>query len=52
MRRTRSPCCARAVSGHPVAPSPAMNSRRLIRSPRRQSPTRSAAGSGRAPWRS
>src|SRR5262249_52632645 len=30
MRRTRSPCCARAASGHAaVAPSSDMNSRRL-----------------------
>ena len=30
MRRTRSPCCARATTGHAAAlPSPAMNSRRL-----------------------
>src|SRR6516225_8127177 len=33
MRRTRSPCCAHAASGHAAAPpSPAMNSRRLISS--------------------
>jgi hypothetical protein len=32
MRGTRSPCCARAASGHAaVLPSPAMNSRRRIR---------------------
>jgi hypothetical protein len=31
MRRTRSPCCARAASGHAAAlPRPAMNSRRRI----------------------
>ena len=33
-------CCARAASGHAAAPpSPAMNSRRFIRSPRRRWPT-------------
>jgi hypothetical protein len=33
MRRMRSPCCARAVSGHAAAapPSSVMNSRRIIR---------------------
>ena len=42
MRRIRSPCCARAASGHAAAapPSSVMNSRRfilaLIRSPRRR----------------
>jgi hypothetical protein len=36
MRRTRSPCCARAASGHATAlPSPAMNARRLISIPAR-----------------
>jgi hypothetical protein len=31
MRRTRSGCCAREVSGHAAAlPSPAMNSRRRV----------------------
>jgi hypothetical protein len=30
MCRMRSPCCARAASGHAAAPSPAMNSRRRI----------------------
>ena len=31
IRRTRSPCCAHAASGHTAAlPSPAMNSRRFI----------------------
>ena len=31
MRRTRSPCCARAASGHAAAvPRDVMNSRRLI----------------------
>ena len=32
MRRTRSDCCARAVSGHVIAapPSSVMNSRRFI----------------------
>src|SRR5262249_53671904 len=33
MRRTRSPCCARAASGHAAAPPRrVMNSRRLISS--------------------
>ena len=43
-RRIRSDCCARAASGHAAAapPSSVMNSRRLIRSPRRR---------GRAAWR-
>ena len=37
MRRTPSPCCARAASGHAAAPpSSVMNSRRLTRSPRRR----------------
>jgi len=36
MRRARSPCCARAASGHAAAiPSPAMNSRRCILDPPR-----------------
>ena len=36
MRRTRSPCCARAASGHAAAPpSSAMNSRRRIFGPSR-----------------
>jgi hypothetical protein len=36
MRRTRSPCCARATTGHAAAlPSPAMNCRRRIRDPSR-----------------
>src|SRR5262245_62405670 len=41
MRRTRSPCCARAPSGHTAAatPSNVMNSRRLIASPRGQDRT-------------
>jgi hypothetical protein len=43
MRRTRSPCCARAASGHPAAQSPAMNSRRRIRDP----PGRSSASLSR-----
>src|SRR5215510_9260355 len=34
MRRTRSPCCARAASGHVVTAAPrVMNSRRLMASP-------------------
>ena len=35
MRRTRSPCCARAAAGHAAAAPPrnVMNSRRLIASP-------------------
>jgi hypothetical protein len=37
MRRTRSPCCTRAAKGHAATPpSSAMNSRRIIRSPRRR----------------
>ena len=41
MRRTRSPCCARATTGHAAAlPSPVMNVRRpIIGSPRRRWPT-------------
>jgi hypothetical protein len=37
MRRTRSPCCECAASGHAAAapPSSVMNARRFIRSPRR-----------------
>ena len=43
MRRIRSACCARATNGQAAAapPSSVMNSRRLIRSPRRR---------GRAAW--
>src|SRR5262245_51074540 len=39
-RRTRSPCCARAVSGNAAAapPTSVMNSRLLTRSPRRRTP--------------
>src|SRR5262249_53230155 len=49
MRRTRSPCCARAASGHVTAapPSSVMNSRRFIRSPRRRGPAASRVSSGR-----
>ena len=37
MRRTLSPCCARAASGHVAAPPMSvMNSRRFTRSPRRR----------------
>src|SRR5262245_64425395 len=38
IRRTRSPCCARAASGQAAAPPPTsvMNSRRLIVAPRGQ----------------
>ena len=38
MRRIRSPCCARAASGHAAAapPSSVMNSRRLIAAPEAQ----------------
>src|SRR5262249_39656535 len=46
-RRPRSPCCARAASGHAAAapPSSDMNSRRLlIRSPRRRGRSGSAEG--------
>ena len=54
MRRIRSPCCARAASGHATAAPPrsVMNSRRFIRSPRRRGRAASAARRGRAPWRS
>ena len=47
-------CCARAASGHATAPPPSsdMNSRRVIRSPRRRGRAASAALRGRAPWRS
>jgi hypothetical protein len=40
MRRTRSPCCARAATGHAAAapPSNVMNSRRLIGHPCRGNP--------------
>jgi hypothetical protein len=40
MRRIRSACCARAAIDHAAAlPSPAMNSLRLIESPRPRWPT-------------
>jgi hypothetical protein len=47
-------CCARAASGHDAAapPSSAMNSRRLIRSPRQRGQVARVAPRGRAPWRS
>src|SRR5215469_895234 len=45
MRRTFSPCCARAASGHAAAapPSSVMNSRLFIRSPRRRGRAAAAA---------
>ena len=44
MRRIRSGCCARAASGHAAAAAESvMNSRRLIRSPRRRGRAASAA---------
>src|SRR5215831_12694363 len=50
IRRIRSPCCARAASGHAAAapPSSVMNSRRFIRSPRRREREASAAQSADA----
>ena len=46
-------CCARAASGHAAAPpSSVMNSRRLIRSPRRRGRATIVVPRGRAPWRS
>ena len=50
----RSPCCARAATGHIAAapPSSVMNSRRFIRSPRRRARAASAAPRARVPWRS
>ena len=50
----RSGCCARAASGHTAAapPSSVMNSRRLIRSPRRRAVADRTAPRGQAPWRS
>jgi hypothetical protein len=52
MRRIRSPCCARAASGHAAAPPPSsvMNVRRLIRSSRRRA--RAALRHSQTPWRS
>ena len=44
---------AHAATGHAAAPpSPAMNSRRLIRSPRRRGPATTTASRGRVSWRS
>jgi hypothetical protein len=47
-------CCPRAASGHAAAapPSSVMNSRRLIRSPRRRAAGDAMAPRGREPWRS
>jgi hypothetical protein len=55
MRRTRSPCCARAASGHAAnaLPRSVMNSRRrIIRSPRPPAPESIEVPQDRAPWRS
>ena len=47
-------CCARAASGHapPRRRASVMNSRRLIRSPRRRARAAGPEFRGRAPWRS
>jgi HNH endonuclease len=53
IRRIRSPCCARAASGHAVAPpSNVMNARRFTRSPRQRGRAASAELRDRAPWQS